>query len=36
LEKGKYDKVTIGGFRDIDEAYSLVDQAIEKYKKSHA
>lgn len=36
LEKGKYDKVTIGGFREIDEAYSLVDKAIESYKKSHA
>lgn len=34
LEKGKYDKVTIGWFKEIDEAYRLIDLAISAYKNS--
>lgn len=28
LEKGKYDKVQIDGFKSIDHAHTLIDQAI--------
>lgn len=35
LEKGKYDKVEIGGFKDIAEAHRLIDVAIETYKNHH-
>lgn len=35
LEKWKYDKVTIGWFKDIDEAYSLVDRAIVEFHDKH-
>lgn len=34
LEKNKYDKVEIGGFRDVQECYRLIDIAVENYKKS--
>jgi inorganic pyrophosphatase len=35
LEKGKYDKVEIGGFKDITEAHRLIDVAIQTYKNHH-
>lgn len=35
LEKWKYDKVEIWWFRDKQEAYKLIDMAIETYKKQH-
>ncbi|HMY80854.1 MAG TPA: inorganic diphosphatase [Candidatus Absconditabacterales bacterium] len=35
LEKGKYDKVMVEGFKSIDHAHELIDKAIENYKHSH-
>lgn len=32
LEKNKYEKVEIWGFKTIDEAYALIQSAIESYK----
>lgn len=35
LEKTKYDKVVIGGFKTIDETYRLIDEAIETFHNKH-
>jgi len=36
LETAKYDKIVIEGLGDTEEAYQIIDDAIEVFKKEHA
>lgn len=35
LEKSKYDKITIDGFKTIDESYALIDKSVKAYQHKH-
>jgi inorganic pyrophosphatase len=35
LEKEKYDKIIIEGFKTIDETYALINQSIDRYNSEH-